>query len=62
MPGFDCEYRKWPVCPNCGYEHYGVDSDFDFDTNEVVQTECDRCGESITITQHIKITYSTTVA
>ena len=58
MPGFDCDYRVSPVCPNCGYIHIDAD-DFDFSTSECVETWCNMCGEQIVIIRHIEVSYST---
>ena len=61
MPGFNCDDREYPVCPNCGYIHIDID-DFDFSTTECLETWCPECEEDIVIIQHVRVLYSTRVA
>lgn len=58
MKEIDHENTANIVCPYCGYED--MDSwEFKGDSDEELEHECDRCGETFLATRFISVSYYT---
>jgi hypothetical protein len=56
---FDTERRDYPVCPHCGYIHKDV---WEWDFGPGVEGQwsgwCDSCGEEMSVTKSVTISYT----
>jgi len=59
MSDIDTDYTDSPVCPACGHVHEDWQCAGDGDEDDC---ECEECGESMDVSTHMSISYSTSVS